>query len=103
MLISTLQAALALFAFKRTYFAWWFTGAVISGSALPTPDNNLDPHEWIGGTSVPTSSISAPHRSTADPQQVEDDEPNGVGRGIRAHDVITGKYHSLTRSVTVNS
>lgn len=78
-----------------------------TAGAMPPPDNNIDedrPHTWMasgGGTSIP--SISAPHRSldsvpTAGEQSLQDGSEStdmwqaGTGRGIRAHDTITGIY-----------
>ena len=75
---------------------------------MPPPDNGIDeerPHSWTmgsgGGTSIP--SVSAPHRSQdsvaspAGEQTLQDDSEgtdvwqSGTGRGIRAHETITGR------------
>lgn len=85
---------------------------VVSGGLLPSPDNDIyDPreeaeqeHVWIRGTSVPTS-VSAPHRSdlATTASQSLDDEQNGTGRGIRAHEAITGKHFMLNGFLFLHS
>lgn len=80
---------------------------VVSAGPLPSPENDIhDPreeeeHTWVRGTSVPAS-ISAPHRSRdsdSAPAEAKDhtgDDEHGAGRGIRAHETITGKCFSWT-------